>query len=218
MKQWVLVHLFGARQGLDGSILTFLCEPQLHHFAKPAKSAHTVSNQTSTTFKMKKMLFNLSDRCTFIDLYVNEHTFFSEMSIFEVFSHWMALVQHHKEDLLKASCLCAGWGHRLCFKMILIVWFAMLLENPANIHWEELQLVDVTERIVVSTTVNCCIEFCYFFTAQRGAWAHQSIATILNEWSTRRPSAYASAPNGLWLHGKRPFIPIDFPFSSDLIK
>lgn len=38
----------------------------------------------------------------------------------------------------------------------------MLLENPGNILWEELQLVDVTERIVVSTTVNCCIEILYF--------------------------------------------------------
>ncbi len=87
MKRWFFFHLFGARQGSDGSILTFLCEPQLYHFAKPAKCAHTVSNQTSTTLKIKEIVFNLSDRCTFIDLYVNEHMFFSEISFFEVFSH-----------------------------------------------------------------------------------------------------------------------------------
>lgn len=28
MERWVLVHLFGAHQGSDGSIHTFLCEPQ----------------------------------------------------------------------------------------------------------------------------------------------------------------------------------------------
>lgn len=72
MKRWNLVHLFGAHQGSDGSIHTFLCEPQSHHFAKPVKCAHAVSNQTGTTTIIKQIVFNLSDRCTFIDLYVIE--------------------------------------------------------------------------------------------------------------------------------------------------
>lgn len=106
-KRWVLVHgkVRMAAFSLFYVNLNCCILPNL-------PNVHTVSNQTSTTIKMKQIVFNWSDKCTFIDLYVNEHKFVSEISIFEVFSYRMALAQHHKEDLLKSQ-LFVCWMRKL---------------------------------------------------------------------------------------------------------